>query len=65
VLAQSMSGLTTIFKVSNKGDGSDSAVHSDGDIGRICPHCGCPMKHCDPPADVEWICHNCGYSVMR
>jgi rubrerythrin len=66
VLAQSMSALTAVFKVPNKGgDGSDPEIQSDGGQAHICPHCGHPMKHCDPPSDVEWICHNCGYHIMR
>jgi hypothetical protein len=66
VLAQTISAVTAMLKAPDKkGDGSDPTAQPDGGLGHVCPRCGCPMKYCDPPSDVEWICHNCGYHIMR
>lgn len=65
LLAQSISALTTLKAPGNTRDTSDPVVTSDGDQFELCPRCHNPMRYCEPPSDYMWICHNCGYHVMR
>jgi len=44
------------------GDSSKGDCHNEG---RKCPNCDCQMRLCQPWTGYKWICHSCGFAIMR
>jgi hypothetical protein len=63
LLAQPISALIVNGPNSTGGVPDSSAGHDNN--GRNCPMCGCLMKPCPPDSVYKWVCHNCGYYVLR